>query len=61
LRSLTVNAFVPGSQHVCQIQLSGNSKLDDGSTGLFRFKQNFDPDCSTGLCGPNHLFSGGCP
>jgi len=59
--SLTVNAYTGKSQHVCQIKLSGNSKLDDKSIGLFRFKKNFDPDCSTGLCGPSHTFSGGCP
>jgi len=61
MTSLTVNAYTGNSQRVCQIQLMGNSKLDDGSIGLFRFKQNFDPDCSTGLCGPYHTFSGGCP
>jgi hypothetical protein len=61
MTSLTVNAYTGNSQRVCQIQLTGNSKLDDGSTGLFRFKKNFDPDCSTGLCGPSHTFSDGCP
>jgi hypothetical protein len=62
MTSLTVNAYSGNSQRVCQINLSGNSKLDDGSTGLFRFKEHFDPDCSTGLCGPNHTFpTGGCP
>jgi subtilase family serine protease len=61
LTSLTVNAFSGNSQRVCQITLTGNSMLDDGSTGLFRFKENFDPDCKNGRCGPNHTFVGGCP
>ena len=61
MTSLAVNAYDPNSQHVCQINLVGNSKLDDKSIGLFRFKKNFDPDCSTGLCGPSLTFSGACP
>jgi hypothetical protein len=62
MSSLEVDAFTGNGQRVCQLHLVGNSTLDDSSTGLFRFKKNFDPDCSTGLCGPSFsVLSGGCP
>jgi hypothetical protein len=64
ITSLTVNAYTGNSQRVCQIHLAGSSTLDDGHPGLFRFKQNVDPDCTPNnvkLCGPSGTFSGGCP
>lgn len=40
ISNLTVNLFNPGSPHVCQLNLIGDSVLQDGSAGLVRLSRS---------------------